>query len=585
MERTAAVEGRRMPNTQLRCEVEEFLDAQEPNYNNELSLLGRRWVSPGYHSSVPTGAWVHATRESLSYAACLTWRGRPADLARARQVIHAVVSLQERRTTEATYGIWPWMYEQPLAAMDPPDWNWADFCGNALLTIHRVGGELLGRQTLEEIREAVEAAALAIFRRNVDPGYTNIAVMGGVMTAAAGELLGEDWCVEYGRERLKRVLEHIRVHGDFTEYNSPTYTMVALEEAERALYLVTDPEVRDAAERLRWQAWTVIADHFHPATDQWAGPHSRAYSDYLKPNVARRIGRSVARELRIAEQIAEERSILDDVPSIVPELPCPDELRCQFDARHSAGREVRRRFFLHHDGRERTGYTWIDPEVSLGSISDDSMWTQRRGVIGYWRGGPTRPAVFRIRGLKDGRDFASLQVLAAQRERTVLAAVTPACGYGDYHLSLDRSTTGCYDASSLVVRLSVAGDGARVTGPDSGTWLLSCGEWGVSVRIIDACFGAGTIRWSSGCDNEHGRGRCPVACLDAELTGAGRFCPQELHDARVVVLAQVIRAADAADSATACDDLVSTATESHINYACAGLSLAVPRFPSTRVSR
>lgn len=34
----------------------------------------------------------------------------------------------------------------------------------------------------------------------------------------------------------------------------------------------------------------------------------------------------MGRTLQIADQPAEERSILDDVPNLVPELPCPDDL-------------------------------------------------------------------------------------------------------------------------------------------------------------------------------------------------------------------------------------------------------------------
>ena len=43
---------------------------------------------------------------------------------------------------------------------------------------------------------------------------------------------------------------------------------------------------RAAAESLRRTAWQIIAASFHPATQQWAGPHSRAYSDTITPKLA-----------------------------------------------------------------------------------------------------------------------------------------------------------------------------------------------------------------------------------------------------------------------------------------------------------
>jgi hypothetical protein len=81
----------------------------------------------------------------------------------------------------------------------------------------------------------------------VGADYTNIAIMGGGVCAAAGEMLGEAGLLDYGRRRLQRMVEHTAYHGGFNEYNSPTYTMVALWETERTLHLVRDPAVREAA--------------------------------------------------------------------------------------------------------------------------------------------------------------------------------------------------------------------------------------------------------------------------------------------------------------------------------------------------
>ncbi len=567
------------PPDWLRQEVEAFLTEQETNYSAELSLLGRRWVSPGYHSSIPTGQWVHSTRESLAYAACLVWRADPADLERAARTIDAVIDLQERRMTDPAYGIWPWMHEEPLARMSPPDWNWADFCGNLLLTIHciadRSGGassaaaaELPG-DLVARMLAAVEAASLAVFRRNVTPGYTNIAIMGAVLTTVAGEVLGQQWLLDYGRERLERVVEHTRLHGDFNEYNSPTYTVVALEEAERALYLSRDPRVRAAAEALRLHAWTVIADHFHPGTDQWAGPHSRTYSDFIKPNVARRLSRSVGRTLRIADQPAEERSILDDVPNLVPELPCPDDLLDRFEPEVTRPRRVQNRFWVGDDGRARTGYTWVERDLSLGSVSDDSMWTQRRGLIAYWRGAE-RPAVFRVRALKDGRDFASMMIRVVQHERMALVAVTPAGGFGDYHLSLDRSPDGCYDAGRLAVRFSVAGAGAEVSRVRGG-WLLASGRHGVFVQPVEAVCRAEPLDWVGAAIGDD------CAAVDVTIARSVRFCPSDEADTRVVFVARLVDLDGSEPNTPSLSDCRCTRGDDSVTWTSGDLTLTIPR--------
>jgi hypothetical protein len=251
-----------------RSEIVESLERQEKNYNPELRMIGKTWVSPGYHSDIPSGSWIHPTLDSLKYAAALLSRRAPGELERSADILRAVIALQEESPTHDAYGVWPWMYEQPLERMSPPDKNWADFCGNALMLILKRAALDFPAELVELVELSIRRAAYAIFRRNVRPDYTNIAIMGGVMTACAGELLNEDWLLDYGRTRLSDVVHHLQTQGDFTEYNSPTYTMVALEESERGLFLSHDPGVRKACEALRRHAWEVIAAHFHPATSQ-----------------------------------------------------------------------------------------------------------------------------------------------------------------------------------------------------------------------------------------------------------------------------------------------------------------------------
>ena len=67
----------------------------------------------------------------------------------------------------------------------------------------------------------------------------------------AGEVLGEDELVRYGRDRLQKVVDHSRQHGGFSEYNSPPYTKVVIAECERNLALARDHKTRSAVESLR----------------------------------------------------------------------------------------------------------------------------------------------------------------------------------------------------------------------------------------------------------------------------------------------------------------------------------------------
>ena len=150
--------------------------------------------------------------------------------------------------------------------MSPPDFNWADFLGARLAQMLVDHSDKLDAALRGKMLQALGHASVAIAKRNVGPAYTNIAIMGAGVTAVAGELLKEPSFLAYGRRRLQNVVKHTEYHSNFNEYNSPTYTLVVLEECDRILQLVRDLETRKAAEALRRVAWKTIADSYHPGS-------------------------------------------------------------------------------------------------------------------------------------------------------------------------------------------------------------------------------------------------------------------------------------------------------------------------------
>ena len=268
-------------------DFDSYLRLVENRFDEKASMVTVSWQGPGYHSRIPEGARVHAVVPSLKYALVLLKGSNRALDQRAIDIISKILPLQELDSSLPTYGIWPWLLEEPLSKMSPPDWNWADFCGGILLLVLKDHSGQIPASLKGLIREALGHAAWSIFRRNVLPGYTNICIMGAGIAAATGECLGEPRLVEYGRRRLQSMVRSTEYHESFEEYNSPFYTLVALEELDRILYLVTDSETRRAAEWLHAFGWQMVADHFHPGSGQWAGPHSRSYSDLLTEAAAR----------------------------------------------------------------------------------------------------------------------------------------------------------------------------------------------------------------------------------------------------------------------------------------------------------
>lgn len=480
--------------------LDAYLEECGDRYSEEHAMLGQAFSSPGYHSTVPSGRWVHPVLPSLDYALGLLMRGGPGDRERAKAILAKVISLQDTDPTSRTYGIWPWLMEEPLTKMSPPDWNWADFCGARLALVLMDHGDALPDDLRQSVRASLGHAAKAIVKRNVGPGYTNIAIMGGGVCAAAGELLGDAALLEYGRSRLEQVVAHTEHHGGFNEYNSPTYTMVALTESERTLHLVRDPATRAAAESLRQMAWKVIAESYHPGTSQWAGPHARSYSDYIFPRVAAYLTQQTGAPIPVHPSADRSRS--GELP-VAWRLPCPEGLRSRFVSLPDEPLELRRRFIRGGSPETSTlGTTWMTADACLGSVNRGTFWTQCRPVIGYWKTNADPATVLRVRFLHDGKDFASMGVATAQGGGKCLLAAYALQGRGDWHPTLDRPPEGLFEASDFRLRIELVGEEAAVDALGPATWGLRAGKHRAVIHALPGRFAGQAVAWTPGTERD-----------------------------------------------------------------------------------
>jgi carbonic anhydrase len=485
--------------------LEKYLVQTGEGYSEEQRMLGAEWKGPGYHTRVPDGTWAHSTRSTLDYALALLQAGGEKREKRATDIVDRVLGLQETDPTDDYFGVWPWLLEEPVREMAPPDRNWADFCGAILAQMLIEHAGQLPESLRIRMREGLGHAAWEIFRRNVGPEYTNIAVMGAAVTLMAGEILDEKRLVDYGRGRLSRFVRYARRHGGFNEYNSPTYTMVALHECERILQLVEDEEARRTANRLRGWIWHVIGLHFHPRTGQWAGPHSRAYRD--------RLGERELEELLVGAGVKEDDG---QTYSSLQHLPCPEWSKEQF-AELKLEEVERRNCFVRAEVWQdsRWGTTWMSQDACLSSINHEDMWTQRRPLIGYWEIEGAESAVLRLRFLRDGRDFASVCVHQNQQRNRVLSAFGLAGDRGDFHVHLDRPTDGIFQVEDLRVRYELSGENARGEALGDGRFALMAGEHTAVVHTMPSRFGEFDVVWEVG--EEDGKVFVDGICYRGEL--------------------------------------------------------------------
>lgn len=521
------------------------LREEESHYNPELRLLRAAFHSPGYHTTLTKDKYpyVHNTRESLDYAFRLLESENQDYRQRALDIIERIISLQETDPGKPTYGIWSWFYEEPLEKMSPPDWNWADFLGKTLLKILYGHESRLPSELAERVRESVCRACDAIIKRNVGPGYTNIAIMGALVTILAGELLAREDYLQYGVRRLEIFNEYTGRTNSFEEYNSPTYTALALVELTDLDRLANHPGVKELSSKLLELGWRSIAMHYHPATGQWAGPHSRCYGTLLN-----------GFPLEFLNKSADVLNRYKDI----------------YEGQHR--REFSETVKLHPKGFRIESHTCLDDRLALGTFDREVMWNQRRNLVAYTSNGG-KPGYVHLRFLKDGYDFSSAAFLSKQEGLKVLFGIAFATNGGDRTPVLDM-IQGRFEAFDLRLRLEIGGSLEGVVRPEfagNGHWTVDLD--GVLMKLV--C-GLGAF------DRVNPAGAWEVVetpeqiCLDFVFYKGDRreFILEDL------VQAYFTAGLEFGDAGTPCEELAShSETNGSIAITWNGLQLTVPVRP------
>jgi hypothetical protein len=527
------------------------------SYDPEVNMVREPFRSPGYHTTLKSG-FTHPTRSSINYALACLDTGDPELLKRAELIINKVISLQDQDPARRTYGIWSWFLEEPLAKMSPPDWNWADFIGAGLVQIALDHRSRLSPETALRVKEAILHAARSIQRRNVGPGYTNIAIMGSYVTLVAGELYGWTEVLAYGRARWQRFYDYTRELGAFNEYNSPTYTLVALREIARIRAHVQDEECRRIADSLNRLAWEEIAMHFHAPSGQWSGPHSRAYRNLLSADV-----------YALFRQATGGAAELDTAPLSMSELRVPQQCPPEYIPYLQGLQQPREVIRTYAQGTPPVvGTTYLTPLFAIGSVNTGDLWNQRRPLIAYW-GSRAKPAWFRIRFLHDDYDFSAAQIYSRQKKGRVLAGIAFATDGGDTHVSLYRLRDGAFKARDLRLRFEWGGSASiDALHPPAGVpGFVNVPSEGVNLGIAvqQAVFGSLEPHWE--------KGRGGEACWMDLVFYSGAVRDFKLNE---ITRAGIGLAVAISDRATSGDGLSSSVADGLIRQRWDDLELVTP---------
>ena len=487
-------------------------------WDESEGLLVGKGGGPGYATRLTSANIVHPTRASADYAVALAEYKHHQAAERIARIVDRLSELQDVNPNSPTFGTWSWYIEEPLSQMRPPDLNWANFIGARLCELLWDHRSYLTPAGVAKVERALENACVSIINRNVPPAVTNIYVMGIRVTLMAGKLLQRPDFDSYGRACVMKLDAYTRKNGGFSEYNSPVYTVTALVELEGILHYINDPEVVTIVRPLWVWTWQEIASHFHYGTGEWAGPHSRSYTDFLPALQRGQI--DVRRGLPITEKIP-------IIPSRRMMLDCPTECAVFYTPEVPTPRNIHTRFHRFEDtGEEVWGTTWFEKEVCLGSASIANTWAQTHGVIAYWKAG-AKPAVFRVRLLKDGADFAAFGLRSAQTKRRTLFVTYPLARGGDKLPTQDWSIGG-FECKEIALRLSVEGAVA------DDRYELICQEWKVVVSTARCMFDGRDVKgqWTTMVNGN-------LAVLELRLPTGGRINTRTLSDTVFIVAATV----------------------------------------------
>lgn len=447
------------------------LGARSRQYDPEAQLVVIGRVQKGDYTKLD-GKRAHPTRASIGYAAMLLEANDPEHRERACQIIRKILSLQDTNERSLTYGLWSWYAEEPLDKMFMPDFNWAAFIGKTLLYIIIHHDAQLPPALQKDVREAIQRACMCIRRRPLHMGYTNIAAMTSYVLLVAGERLEDPTLLACGRKQFDAWYEYTTSLGSFTEFNSPTYTSVAIGVVSRMMTDILDPDRRAKARQLNWMLWTHRARRFHAPTWQLAGPFSRSYTQLPGSGFGRLIrpGPDSGAELVSADALPLDvgdwrspRRPPRDVARYLGALTQPrEEVEIFFQAGHR---------LLNGMGNKSSrvshipilGTTYLHPRFSLGTVNFIDFWEQHRNLMAYW-GTRREPAYLTLRCMNGRRGFCSAVFASVQRGGDVLAAVVFVTDRGNRYIDLDKLPRQTLKCTSLRIEFELGGhlDEARI---------------------------------------------------------------------------------------------------------------------------
>ena len=377
------------------------------------------------HTDIRSGT-VHQIRQSFSYARALLNSGDNQNAQEAFLIIERTLACQDTDPNSRFCGVWTYHAEETTTTLKSAvDTNWADFNAVTLLEIYMGHKNRIPEELLKKIENAIILAAQFIQKRNVDIVYTNIAIMGTFVTYVAAHLFDLPDMKVYAKDRLQRVYNFTLENG-YTEYNSPAYFPVTLEELQRMQRHIVEPDSKMMVDSLYAIGWGIIARHYHQPTEQWAGPHSRSYSETASTAFYGILNQASNGKIDLGYSSGNADKILNKHQ--IPDYLLPYFLSSTYP-RTERDTFERKELGIY-------GVTYLTDQYALSSVTKSSMWNQRRPLLVYW-GDKEKPRYMRPKMLYGLEELSSATIFCEQKDNSIIAGINFATNGAFRHLYTD----------------------------------------------------------------------------------------------------------------------------------------------------
>jgi len=327
----------------------------------------------------------HYLRESGYYAYGLLLTGKPEDRARAQAILRQVFTKQDLRKDQPTYGSFPNAFETDWAHWTKPDLNWAEFMGAFMAHIVWLDDQrhVLDPDVRSQLDQSFQLTVENAMHRDVDPHYTNIALLTAAVVSAGAKLENMPGTAEFAQKKLQAVY-NMASQGTFTEYLSPTYYGADFYSLYSAQRFACSDAFADLANRTLDLLWHDTAAAYHAPTYQLGGPAARSYGDNMLeyvPVIKYFIYLGTNGKYPITDDEVKLPHAFDICMfMLISDLPV--EARPEFTQPPVPWREV-----LVYDngaGFQRYIRQFRDGDFILGTVSEKDEWVQCRNVVAYW---------------------------------------------------------------------------------------------------------------------------------------------------------------------------------------------------------